>query len=461
MTIVSLAVLVSMNVQLAQSLKVTSMLSTLTLVQNVELVQMHVRLKLLAWANIQSLKFNGYPLGSRFLSYDTTALNMKRILSGLLMLMSMGYGMNMKAQVAKPALDHSVYKIWQNVGGFHLTDDGKYASYLTNVGEGDGSVSVVDLKKTETVTIPRGSRAKFSFDGKYMYLTIRPFYEQTQEAKRKKLKGDKLPKDTLAIMNLKTKEISKFPGLKKVESPREAGNYIAFNVEVDKKAIPADSIKDAKKKKAKNQKETLTLVYGFKEEMVVDTLRNVDVMLFDESGKQLFCIATDSTKQLFVYNPETKVSKVILEAHKKADIQRPVISEDGNRIAFYANTDDTKKFDENVEIYTCRMNVENPKPVKVVTNEIPGLPQGMLVSKNRAITFNKKGDRMFFGVTYPIAKKDSTIKDEQASLDVWHYQDPYIATQYLQVKGMAIAHQNMWIYCIIFHHRPNSITDVA
>jgi hypothetical protein len=50
-TIVSLAVLVSMNVQLAQSLKVISILSTQTLVQNVALVLMHVRLKQLAWAN--------------------------------------------------------------------------------------------------------------------------------------------------------------------------------------------------------------------------------------------------------------------------------------------------------------------------------------------------------------------------------------------------------------------------
>ena len=58
-------------------------------------------------------------------------------------------------QEQKPALDHSVYKIWQNVGAFSITDDGKYAAYLTNVGEGDGSVSVVNLKTTETTTLNR------------------------------------------------------------------------------------------------------------------------------------------------------------------------------------------------------------------------------------------------------------------------------------------------------------------
>ena len=339
-------------------------------------------------------------------------------------------------QEQKPALDHSVYKIWQNVGAFQLTDDGKYAAYLTNVGEGDGAVSLVDLKTSETTTIHRGSRANFSHNGKYMYFTIRPFYEQTQEAKRKKLKGDKAPKDTLGILNLKTKELVKFPALKRVEAPREAGNFMAFNIEVDKPEAPKDSVANKKKAKAKSKKEVLTLIYDFKKGVVVDTLKHIDVMAFDKQGKQLFCIAADATKQLFVYNPETRVSKVILEAHKKADIQRPIMSDDGTRIAFYANTDSTKKFDENVEIYTCRMNVENPKPVKLITNDIKGLPEGMLVSKNRAISFSKKGDRLFFGITYPIAKKDTTIKEEQAQLDVWHYQAPYIATQDLHMKGM-------------------------
>jgi len=55
-TIVSLAVLVSMNAQLAQFLKVISIQLIQMLVQNVEHVLMHVRQKLSAWAKIQSEK---------------------------------------------------------------------------------------------------------------------------------------------------------------------------------------------------------------------------------------------------------------------------------------------------------------------------------------------------------------------------------------------------------------------
>ena len=61
MTIVSLAVLVSMNVQLEQSLKVISILSTQMLVQNVVLALTLVRQKQSAWANtLQSFrKYDG------------------------------------------------------------------------------------------------------------------------------------------------------------------------------------------------------------------------------------------------------------------------------------------------------------------------------------------------------------------------------------------------------------------
>ena len=79
MTIVSLAVLVSMNVQLAQSLKVISILSTQMLVQNVALVLMHVRLKQLSWANtILESMTNGCPSqkGSRFFRLKDNVLHL-------------------------------------------------------------------------------------------------------------------------------------------------------------------------------------------------------------------------------------------------------------------------------------------------------------------------------------------------------------------------------------------------
>jgi hypothetical protein len=65
-----------MNVQLAQSLKVISILSTQTLVQNVVLVQMHVRLKQLAWANTIKKSMTNHRPDFRTVVFLCTALSM-------------------------------------------------------------------------------------------------------------------------------------------------------------------------------------------------------------------------------------------------------------------------------------------------------------------------------------------------------------------------------------------------
>jgi Dipeptidyl aminopeptidases/acylaminoacyl-peptidases len=103
-------------------------------------------------------------------------------------------------------------------------------------------------------------------------------------------------------------------------------------------------------------------------------------------------------------------------------------------ICFYANIDSTKKFDENVEIYTYKFGSE--KAIKVVDSTIIGLPKGMIISKNRALFFNKSCDKLFFGIAQMPMKRDTSINDEEiAKLDVWNYKDDYISTQQLGMKS--------------------------
>ena len=109
-----------------------------------------------------------------------------------------------EAKAQKPALDHSVYDKWETLGGYAITDDGRWVSYYSNREENDGTVNLIDLKTGNTTQVPRGARTKFSPEGKHLVFTIRPTHAQQKEAKLKKLKGDKLPKDTLAIMELAT-----------------------------------------------------------------------------------------------------------------------------------------------------------------------------------------------------------------------------------------------------------------
>ncbi len=360
-----------------------------------------------------------------------------------------------KGANGKPALDHSVYDKWETLGGYAITDNGRWVSYYCNREENDGSVNVIDLKTNSTTSIPRGARAKFTPQGKHLTFTIRPTHAQQKEAKQKKLKGDKLPKDTLGILELATGNLVKFPPLKGVEIPREGGSFIAFKVEHKESlshgnasgnnsadtpaAASSDTNAKAAAKKKQPKTEVITLIYDLNANAVTDTLKEVDVLSFTKKGDRLLCIAKGKDyKEFYSYDPASRKKSTILRTGKKGDILKPYLSSNEEFIAFYANTDTTKKFDENVEIYTYSLYSEGAQANKIADNNIKGLPEGMILTRNRALNFNKAGDRLFFGITAIQPKKDTTNKEEQAKVDVWHYNDDFISTQQLNMKNMLL-----------------------
>ena len=346
------------------------------------------------------------------------------------------------AQVqGKKPLDHSVYDKWETLGGYAITDNGEWISYYSNREENDGKVVVMNLKSNSTIEIPRGSKTKFNPQGTHLTFTIRPTFAQQKEAKLKKLKGDKAPKDTLGILELATGKITKFPALKGIEAPREGGNFIAFKVEHTPVVLPDSPEADAKaaKKQAKPKTEVITVIYDFAKNAAVDTLKNVETLSFTKKGDRLFCISkTKKGKELFSYNPATLGSDTIITTGSKGDILKPYLSANEKFIAFYANTDSTKKFDENVSIYTYDIYAQGAKAQVVVDNNTAGIPEGMLLTRYRALTFSKDGGRLFFGVTLLPPQKDTTVKEEQAKLDVWHYNDNYISTQQQHMKSQML-----------------------
>ena len=348
--------------------------------------------------------------------------------------------------VSKKPLDHSTYDKWYGMGGYLLTKDGKYSAIYQNRVENDGHVEIINLTDKSVMTIDRGSKAKLAQDNKHLLCMIRPFYKDLKEAKLKKLKGDKAPKDTMCVVNFYTKNIQKFPFGKKMDAPKEGGNYIAFEARIMNDSLKRDAV----------------FIYDLTKDAVVDTLMNVESFSFNKVGTELICmkkvvkekakkgsksgeevsaqpaekLAFDQRKEnsgIFIYRPATQEIEVVIEGTDKSKFVRPNISKDETMLYFYANTDTTKKYEDNVEIWTYKIGSNNP--VKVIDNSIKGLRDGWKVSSYRAINLSDDNNRLFFGVWIPAPKKDTTNKEEMAQLDVWHYNDKYIQTQQQHTKN--------------------------
>lgn len=324
-----------------------------------------------------------------------------------------------RAESKKP-LDHSVYNKWFNIGGYALTKDGRYTAVYNNREQNDGFIQVINLNDYSSFNIERGSKAKFAPDDKHLICFIRPFFAQQEEAKIKKFKGDKVPKDTLCIMDVTTSRKYIFPMAQKCEQPKEEGNFIAFEARIEGDSLKKDGV----------------FIFDLKSGAVTDTLKGVSSFFFNKKGTELYCVKTADKKDkngksgIFIYNPKTKESKTIIEGSAKCSFVRPTLSEDESVMMFYANTDTTKSFDENIEIYTYKSGAESA--VKVISNDIKGLRKGYMVTKYRALALSKDNRRLFFGVSkIPLKKDTSKYQPKRAQLDIWHYNDAFIQTQQL------------------------------
>jgi hypothetical protein len=76
--------------------------------------------------------------------------------------------------------------------------------------------------------VPRGGGARFSADSRFVVALVDPELELMRQARRAKKKGDDLPQDSLAILELATGEVEHVAGVKSFRLPEEQGGWIAY-----------------------------------------------------------------------------------------------------------------------------------------------------------------------------------------------------------------------------------------
>jgi dipeptidyl aminopeptidase/acylaminoacyl peptidase len=263
---------------------------------------------------------------------------------------------------------------------------------------------------------------------------------------RRKVKKDKLPKDTLGVYNIATKELHKFPNLKSYTLPEKWSGFVAYYSEEfkdDKKTSDEDSTSTKKesKKKAKKvgKKNGYHLVLHNLATQAQDTFKFVTHDAFAKRGKR-FSFATtgeddEDSSAIYVLNLETNALTNIHNA-KKAKYAQLNFSESGKRLGFVADSDSTKVQVRPNELYLW--NEGDVMAKKQLDNT--SAPTGYLVSFDRELKFSKDESKLYFGLRKPPVIKDTTLlKDEIVNVEVWTYNEPRLYTvQELQLKNDTI-----------------------
>ncbi len=139
-------------------------------------------------------------------------------------------GINLFAQDKKP-LDHTVYDGWQSIGERMISNDGKFVVYSINPQEGDGELVIQNVAAQYKKTIARGYNAVITEDSRYVVFKIKPFFQDTRQAKIKKKKADDMPKDSIAIIELGKDEVIKIARIKGYKTSEKGFGWVAYHME--------------------------------------------------------------------------------------------------------------------------------------------------------------------------------------------------------------------------------------
>lgn len=330
------------------------------------------------------------------------------------------------ASAGKKVMDHSVYDSWKRVAASTISADGRFVGYEINPQVGDNVLTVSCLADGRKLEIPRGSALQISRDGKWAFCKIKAPYEATRKARIAKKPKDKMPKDSMAVINLSDFSIVKINNCSSWKTTVDGNVNYAYETEVTAKADTASKKKPGKEK---------VLIAVNPDTGRQDTLRHVGSYLFDKYGGHLAVV--------FKKDKKDSLSRDEVAIYRIGEMQKHTLSEgkkyyaslrfnrNGDKMLFLASTDSAKTGGKHCSVFLAEDKVtgRGRKAVRSISvaEIVPqgyteGLPEGMTVTEHSNPLFSVKNDRVFLGVAPVTPQKDTSIIDfEAARLDIWNW----------------------------------------
>ncbi len=337
----------------------------------------------------------------------------------------------------KQSLNHSVYNSWKSISSKSISNDGSLVTYVINPQEGDGLLFLYNTQNKSYDSIQRGYKPVLSSNSNMLIFNIKPQFDTVRAAKLKKVKKDKLPKDSLGIMITSTGNIIKFADLMSVKIPEEESDWISFLIKepkIIKDTLTSDSTQTKKKpkgkKKDKKKGDLLVIMNPITGDSV--SFKDVTKYAFSKNGElcAFISVAGDSIDSVHVAYYNTNKKKYTSVFNKPGFSENISVDEQGKQFVFTYSTDTIKE--KAFGLYYSNL-LKNGLDL-ISGNDFSNLAADWSVSKNGKIYFNKTGSELYFGTApQPVhIPKDTLTEDEKVSVDIWNWKDIQLQPQQLK-----------------------------
>lgn len=352
----------------------------------------------------------------------------------------------------KKVLDHTSFDDWKKVQNHCLSNDGVWAAFSVNPQEGDGILTLRNTKTGSVINIERGYDISFTADSRWAVASIKPLFQDTRKAKIDKKKGYDMPQDSLAIVDLKTLNVTRTPLVPNYLTSKKGNEWIAYQ------SCDTTITKDMN---LKDDDAGLPLVIHNLKTGATQIVPFVKDYIFTEDGSKLAAVICPPEKDSVYKNGVrlfdlAKVQTYELDENKK-HYGTPVFSTDGLRLAYTATNDSNKTGTRRMQLWMADLSGNSIVPEEISVNASTGRKGPNLqrphakdpetqekllaewkqqMEKNKADAlyinqyskplFSHNGRRLIVGVAPEIAPDDTTLVSfETPGLDIWRWDAPY------------------------------------
>lgn len=405
----------------------------------------------------------------------------------------------------KKPLDHDDVRRWRKIEQQRISNDGQWVAWVQiPVTEGDPTLHLWNARTQQTQVFPRATEPRFSEDTKLLVFKIKPALDTLKAQRRRKVKDDDLPKDTLGILTLANGKFEKTARLKNVVVPEKWSGWLFYQIEGEKPvaakkdtatAAKTDSVKVAapeskpapkkngKKPKKEDKENGHRLIVLNTSTGTQDTIAYVKEFAVAEKNKRLL-IHTTGKGDTMTYgaNPnllQTGVYFADLERNKvqplfrgKGKYQHLALDKNGNQAAFLIDTDTTK-----VRIrpfLLCHWELGRDSAAVIANASSDFLPVSQTpisptpvfqasstrwgLSENAKPVFSEDGSKLYFGIAPPPVLNDTTLLPEEiVNVEVWTWADKRLYTQ----QESRLDSDKKRSYTMVWHKESKRFISVA
>ena len=359
-------------------------------------------------------------------------------------------------QPGRKMLDHADFAIWNTIENTQLSNDGRWVVYELKPGEGDGKLFAYDGNTGKDRSFQRATDAKLSADSRFLVFKIKPFEDTLKAQRRRKVKREDLPKDSLGIFELNTGNLTKIPQVQSFQLPEKWSGWLAYHKEPAKPENGGDKKEGKAKKESKDNGSKLVfrnLLTGQETEAPF-----AKSYAHAKEGAKFILASSgnDSTFHAGVYVFDC--AKALLQpiVQQKGNYQSLVFDEKGAQAAFLADLDTTKARVKPFELYFWKGG--NEMAQKIADDAATVLPSGWRISENAALSFSKDASKLFFGIaTQPILQDTTLLEDEIVNVEVWNYNDPLMYTQ----QEILLDREKKRAYQCVYHIANGKMVQLA